>query len=72
MTIVKFKFKKCMFIPISMFLTALVVFFICYEQTPVAHNERLWDINKETLTVESDDWYDILSVIYPAVNERFP
>ena len=32
----KFKFKKCMFIPISMFLTALLVFFICYESTPIA------------------------------------
>ena len=36
LTIMKFKFKKCMLIPISMILTALVVFFICYEQTPVA------------------------------------
>ena len=36
MTILKFKFKKCMLIPISMILTALLVFAICYEQTPVA------------------------------------
>ena len=68
----KIKFKKCMLIPISMILTALVVFFICYEQTPVAQEGKVWGTNKEVLTVESDDWYDILSVIYPAVNERFP
>jgi hypothetical protein len=55
-----------------MFLTALVVFFICYEQTPVAQEEKVYDINKEVLTVESDDWHEILSVICPAMNERYP
>lgn len=68
----KFKFKKCMLIPISMFLTALLVFAICYEQTPVVQEGKALGINKEVLTVESDDWYDIFSVIYPAVNERYP
>jgi hypothetical protein len=61
-----------MLIPISMFLTALVVFFICYEQTPVAQEGKVWGIKKEVLTVKSDDWHEILSVICPAVNERFP